>query len=261
MFGNFQSIAPTVHLSDRVADELTTEIRTGKFTVGSKLPSEAALSSQFSVSRTVIREALSRLKSIGLVESRQGSGVFIKAAEFKPLNFDTRLAVSKKAVIQMVEVRRALEAEVAALAAQRRTAADIRSIRQAIVALDDAVSAGNDGVEQDVNFHRAIADAAKNQFLISTLDYLRQFLHGATRVTRANEARRFEFAKQVRDEHEAIAHAIETGDVSLARNAATQHMSNAIARLELAEPIFWIQEGMQLASPLVTGSKIAMEKG
>ena len=63
-----------------------------------------------------------------------------------------------------------------------------------------------------MNYHRAIADAAKNPFLISTLDYLRQFLHGATRVTRANEARRADFARQVRDEHQAIALAIEAGD-------------------------------------------------
>jgi GntR family transcriptional regulator, transcriptional repressor for pyruvate dehydrogenase complex len=252
MLSRFQSVSPTVHLSDQVADALTAEIRTGRFTVGNKLPSEAALASQFSVSRTVVREAVSRLKSIGLVESRQGSGVFIKDAGFLPLHFDARLAVSKQAVIQMVEVRRALEAEVAALAAQRRTATDIKRIRQAIVALDKAVDAGGDGVEQDVSYHRAIADAAKNQFLISTLDYLRQFLHGATRVTRANEARRADFAKQVRDEHQAIAVAIEAGNADLARSAATQHMGNAIKRIEQADPAFWQQEGVQLASSLLS---------
>jgi GntR family transcriptional regulator, transcriptional repressor for pyruvate dehydrogenase complex len=252
MLSRFQSVSPTVHLSDQVADALSTEIRKGRFAVGNKLPSEAALALQFSVSRTVVREAVSRLKSIGLVESRQGSGVFIKDPGFLPLNFDARLAVSKQAVIQMVEVRRALEAEVAALAAKRRTAADIKRIRQSIVALDKAVDAGGDGVEQDVNYHRAIADAAKNQFLISTLDYLRQFLHGATRVTRANEARRADFAKQVRDEHQAIALAIEAADADLARSAATQHMGNAIQRIEQADPAFWQQEGVQLASPLVS---------
>ena len=102
-----------------------------------------------------------------------------------------------------------------------------------------------------MNYHRAIAGAAHNPFLISTLDYLRQFLRGVTRVTRANEARRSDFARQVSDEHEAITRAIEVGDPLLARQAATAHMDNAIDRIGQADPAFWAQEGMQLASALL----------
>lgn len=253
MTARFKSITPGANLSDQVADALAAEIRSGRLAVGVKLPTEAALVEQFGVSRTVVREAISRLKSIGQVQSRQGSGVYVKDAGFSPLHFDARYAVSKQAVVQMVEVRRALEAEVAALAATRRTSADLQRIRQAITALDKAVAAGGDGVEEDVAYHRAIADAAQNPFLISTLDYLRQFLRGATRVTRANEARRADFAAQVRDEHAAIARAIEQADPSAARAAATRHMDNAVARIEQADPAFWQQEGVQLASPLVAG--------
>lgn len=253
MTNRFQSITPGVHLSEQVAEALSVEIRAGRLAVGDKLPTEAVLVEQFSVSRTVVREAVSRLKSLGLVESRQGSGVFVKPVGFAPLNFDASSAVSRQAVIQMVEVRRALEAEVAALAAQRRTAADVKRIRQSIVALEKAVKAGGDGAEEDVNYHRAIADAAQNPFLISTLDYLRQFLRGVTRVTRANEARQADFARQVRDEHEAIAHAIEVGDATKARHAAARHMDNAIKRIEQADPAFWKEAGVQLARPLVSG--------
>jgi len=128
MSHRFQSITPGVHLSEQVAEALSAEIRAGRPAAGDKLPTEAALVEQFAVSRTVVREAVSRLKSLGLVESRQGSGVFVKRAAFAPLNFDTRSAASMQAVIQMVEVRRALEAEVAALAAQRRTAADVTTV-------------------------------------------------------------------------------------------------------------------------------------
>ncbi|WP_397410536.1 FadR/GntR family transcriptional regulator [Polaromonas sp.] len=254
MTQRFQSITPGVHLSEQVAEALSAEIRAGRPAAGEKLPTEAALVEQFAVSRTVVREAVSRLKSLGLVESRQGSGVFVKRAAFAPLNFDTRSAASMQAVIQMVEVRRALEAEVAALAAQRRTAADIKCIRQAMAALDQAVKTGGDGADEDVNYHRAIADAAQNPFLISTLDYLRQFLRGVTRVTRANEARRADFAGQVREEHEAITQAIEAGDPLQARQAAARHMDNAIRRIEQADPAFWQQEGVQLASALVSGA-------
>lgn len=253
MTAQFKSITPGAYLSDQVADVLIAEIRAGRLAVGNKLPTEAALVVQFSVSRTVIREAVSRLKSLGLVDSRQGSGVYVKEAGFSPLNFDAKYADSKQAVIQMVEVRRALEAEVAALAAQRRTQADIKRIRQSIAALDKAVQAGGDGVDEDVQYHRAIAEAARNPFLIGTLEYLGQFLRGATRVTRANEARRADFARQVRDEHAMILRAIEAGDAAAARKAAARHMDNAIKRIEQADPAFWQQAGVQLARPLVSG--------
>ena len=253
MATRFTSIIPGAQLSDQVAQALAVEIRAGRLAVGDKLPTEAALVEQFSVSRTVIREAVSRLKSLGLVDSRQGSGVYVKDAGFSPLNFDAKFAVSKQAVIQMVEVRRALEAEVAALAAQRRSGADVQCIRRAISALEQAVLAGGDGVDEDVQFHRAIAEAARNPFLIGTLEYLGQFLRGATRVTRANEARRADFAAQVQDEHEMIARAIETGDPVAARQAAAQHMNNAIQRIEQADPAFWKQAGVELAQPLVSG--------
>lgn len=255
MATQFKSITPGARLSDQVADAIADEIRSAKMVEGDRLPTEAVLAVQFAVSRTVVREALSRLKSLGLVDSRQGSGVFVKRAEFPPLNFHAGLAVSKQAVIQMVEVRRALEAEVAALAAQRRSSSDIKNIRKAITALDKAVKSGGDGVDEDVNYHRAIADAAQNPFLISTLDYLRQFLHGATRVTRANEARREDFALQVQAEHEAITAAITLGDATLARQAAASHMDNAIKRIEQADPAFWQQEGVELASTLVSGAR------
>ncbi|NTV86236.1 MAG: FadR family transcriptional regulator [Burkholderiaceae bacterium] len=253
MVARFKSITPGAQLSDQVAEVLAAEIRAGRLVVGEKLPTEAALVAQFSVSRTVIREAVSRLKSLGLVDSRQGSGMYVKAAGFSPLNFDAKFAVSKQAVIQMVEVRRALEAEVAALAAMRRTPADVQRIRHSIAALEQAVSAGGDGVDEDVQFHRAIAEAARNPFLIGTLEYLGQFLRGATRVTRANEARRADFAGQVQDEHEMIARAIEAGDPAAARQAASRHMDNAIQRIEQADPAFWQQAGVQLAQPLVRG--------
>jgi GntR family transcriptional repressor for pyruvate dehydrogenase complex len=160
---------------------------------------------------------------------------------------------SREAVIQMVELRRALEAEVAALAAERRTPDDVQRIRDAIDALHAAVEAGGNGADEDVRFHRAIAEAARNPFLIGTLQYLRQFLHGATRVTRANEARRADFAREVAQEHARIVEAIEAGDPLRAREAAKSHMDNAIRRIEQADPAFWQQEGAQLARPLVEG--------
>ncbi len=248
----FTPVTSGARLSDQVAEQLAAEIRRGGLGPGDKLPTEARLVEQFGVSRTVVREAVSRLKSLGLVDSRQGSGVFVQAsASFAPLQFEARHAASQAAVIQMVEVRRALEAEVAALAAQRRSSSDIRRIRAAVKALEAAVQRGGDGVSEDVQFHRAIAEAADNPFLLQTLEYLGQFLHGATQVTRANEARRLDFAQQVHDEHAAIVLAVEAGQPEAARQAAAGHMGNAIARIRSADPAFWVQEGERLAQALV----------
>lgn len=253
MTARFHSVAPTVRLADQVADALAAEVRSGRLSEGDRLPTEAALAEQFGVSRTVVREAVSRLKSLGLLDSRQGSGVYVRPAGVEPLRFEMPHVASREAVIQMVELRRALEAEVAALAAERRTPEDVQRIREAIEALHAAVAAGGNGADEDVRFHRAIAEAARNPFLIGTLQYLRQFLHGATRVTRANEARRADFAREVAQEHAQIVEAIEAGDPLRAREAAKSHMDNAIRRIEQADPAFWQQEGAQLARPLVEG--------
>lgn len=250
----FTPVTPGGRLADQVALQLATEIQSGALKPGDKLPTEAQLVAQCAVSRTVVREAISRLKSLKLVDSRQGSGVYVSAQPpFAPLDFAARHAVSQEAVVQMVEVRRALEAEVAGLAAQRRTPADLQRIHQAVHDLEAAVQAGGDGVMQDVHFHRAIADAAGNPFLLQTLAYLGQFLHGATQVTRANEARHGDFAAQVQAEHHAIVQAVAAGDALAARQAATAHMNNAIQRIRSADPAFWQQEGERLAAPLVSG--------
>jgi GntR family transcriptional repressor for pyruvate dehydrogenase complex len=231
---------------------LTASISDGQFEVGQRLPTEGQLTERFGVSRTVVREALSRLKMLGLIESRQGSGAYVMQ-RLSTLNTQLVLTPdgSIDAVMQMVEVRRALEAESADLAASRRTAQDIRYIKVALLALEQAVAEGGDGVLQDVAFHSAIATAARNPFLLATLAYLNQFLLDATRVTRANEAIRTDFAQQVLFEHDLIVKAIVAGDSAAAREAGAAHMVNAARRIRSAEPAFWQVQGSQLASRLL----------
>ncbi|MEN9890694.1 MAG: hypothetical protein RLY78_989 [Pseudomonadota bacterium] len=252
----FSAIQPGLRLADQVASALEAEIRAGRLGEGERLPTEAVLVQQFGVSRTVVREAVSRLKSQGLVDSRQGSGMYVRRPGLEPLTFDPVTVASKEAVLQIVEVRRALEAEVAELAAQRRSDADMATIRDALHAIDAAVQAGRDGVDEDVRFHRAIAQAAGNPFLIRTLDYLSQFLQGATRVTRANEARHAPFAADVLREHERLVGAIEAGDPAAARAAAAEHMRGAARRIEQADPTFWQHDGGRLARPLISAGPV-----
>lgn len=250
-FGNMPALRVGARLSEQLADALAVSIRDGQLSAGQKLPTEQALVERFGVSRTVVREALSRLKTLGLVESRQGSGAFVKATSRQALE---QLALepdgSVDAVIQMVEVRRALEAESAALAAARRTPQSVKQIKQALQALGRAVATGGDGVQEDVAFHTAIAQASRNPFLLATLAYLNRFLLDATRVTRANEATRTDLEAEVHLEHSAIVMAIEAGDVSAARQAGANHMMNAARRIGQADPTFWAQHGQLLADQL-----------
>ncbi|WP_310625579.1 FCD domain-containing protein [Limnohabitans sp.] len=240
-------------LSEKLAQTLETSIREGKLKTGEKLATENALVAQYGVSRTVVREAFSRLKTLGLIETRQGSGAFVKQL---PLPDAGKLKLipdgSIDAVLKVVEVRRALEAESAALAAERRTPKSLQKIKQAMRALDKAVASGGDGVSEDVAFHAAIAHAANNPFLLDTLSYLNQFLENATRVTRANEATRADLEDAVRDEHLAIVQAIEKGDAKAARLAGTKHMLNAAKRIGNADPVFWTSQGRALANRLRT---------
>ncbi|PYE20576.1 GntR family transcriptional regulator [Paraburkholderia silvatlantica] len=223
---------PNRALSDTVAQQLLAQIDKGTFARGGKLPTEAVLAQEFGVSRTVIREAISRLKNEGVVEPRQGSGVYVSAhGAIRPLRIDYAQAMEGGSVLQILAVRRAIEAEVAAEAAMRRTDADMMAIDAALGKIDEAVAEDRDGVAEDVAFHRAIATVTGNPYFLKTLTFLNQYLEAGTVVTRRNEALREDFSRQVRDEHAAIAAAIRAGDPMAARNAAQTHMYNAARRL------------------------------
>lgn len=223
---------PSRAMSDQVAQQLLKQIEVGSFRDTGKLPTEAVLAQEFGVSRTVIREAISRLKNEGVVEPRQGSGVFISQhAGIRPLRIDYEEAVDAKSLPQLLAVRRAIEAEVSAEAARCRTDTDMDAIDTALRRIDEAVAEGRDGVAEDIAFHRAIAVVTGNPYFLKTLEFLTQYLEAGMRVTRGNEASRDDFSWQVRDEHAAIVAAIRAGDPMAARNAACTHMYNAARRL------------------------------
>lgn len=222
----------TQRLSDRLAAVLAAQVSGGQLQPGQRLPTEQQLALAHGVSRTVVREAVHQLKSQGLLRSRQGSGVYVTdGAAHQPLSFDPTVLESLDAVVQVVEVRRALEGEIAALAAERATRADVTALRRALKAIDAAAAAGRDGVAEDLAFHRAVAAATGNPQFERLLGFLEQYLREAMRVTRGNESRHLVFAEAVRAEHGALVDAIAAGDAVAARRAATRHMQRAALRL------------------------------
>jgi GntR family transcriptional repressor for pyruvate dehydrogenase complex len=228
--GGAQLIAE--RLSDRLAARLKTQIERGAWRPGDRLPTEAQLSTTHGVSRSVVREAVHQLKSQGLLRSRQGSGVFVATVPQRPLAFDPAVLESMDAVLHVVELRRVLEGEMAALAADRATRAQVAGMRRALKAIDTAVRAGRLGVEEDFAFHRAVGEATGNPQFVRLLAFLEQYLLDAMRVTKGNEARREEWMQQVRTEHRAIVDAIAARDPQAARRAAIAHHLGGERRLE-----------------------------
>ena len=244
----FPRIANASGLTDRVTAALIAKIDEGAFPRGTRLPSENVLAQEFGVSRTVLREAISRLKHDGVVEGRQGSGVFVtQQAGVKALKIEIGLVESIESVLQIMELRRAIEAEAAAQAALRRSDAQLAEIESALKRIDEDVAMRRDGVSADLAFHRSIALASGNPFVVRTLGFLSQYLESASRVTRANDARRADFWRQLREEHEAIAIAIRHRDPFAARNAAEAHMFNGARRLSEAMTKAAPLEGPQLS--------------
>ncbi len=222
-------------LSDTVAKQLLAEIDAGRMLPGEKLPTDTRLAEQFGVSRTVIREAVSRLRQDGIVEARQGSGVFVTGqGGQRALCIDAAELSTLDAVLHIVDLRRALETEIAAQAAAQRSKRDMAAIDDALAAIAAAVERGGDGVKEDVAFHRSIAQATGNPYFLATLAFVSQYLEAATRVTRGNEARHADQMRAVLQEHAAIADAIRRQDVEAAREAARIHMVNAAGRLRQA---------------------------
>jgi GntR family transcriptional repressor for pyruvate dehydrogenase complex len=237
-------VSGAVSLVDRVAEMISEEITSGRLSPGDRLPTEVQLVKQLGVSRTVVREAVSRLRNAGLVEPRQGAGVFVLEPRVHPLDLSGEAQRTKASVLQVVEVRRAMEGEAAALAAARAKPADLRRMRAALEAIDADVRAGGDGVDADLAFHQSVVDSTGNPVLAETLRYIGSLMRNGIRVTRANEARRADFTAQVRREHQILLEAVEAGDPEAARAAARQHMEHAAERLQQADDRFWTEAGV-----------------
>jgi GntR family transcriptional repressor for pyruvate dehydrogenase complex len=222
----------TERLSDRLAARLAAQIESGALEPGDRLPTEQQLAEAHGVSRTVVREAMHQLRSRALVVARQGSGVFVAPPPMnQALAFDPAVLESVAAVVHVIEVRRVLEGEIAALAAERATRAQIAELRRALGAIDRAVAEGRDGVAEDLAFHRVIGECTGNPQFRLLLGFLEQYLREGMRITRGNEARRRDFMLAVQHEHRQMLEAIAARDPAAARHHATQHILRGEERL------------------------------
>ena len=224
----------TTTLAQRVVAGLKDKILAGDLPPGHKLPSEAELSDEYRVSRTVVREAVTRLRAEGLVETFQGRGSFVLAMP-QPTSFTVESAAirSHHDVLDMIDFRIGIETEAAALAAARIDAVGGASIRAALDAF--VAAAPEDAVEADFNFHRAVAAASRNRFYLGLLDSLgpMMIMLPRTRLGDSYSLTDTGHVDRVRREHDNIAIAILAGDPAVARAAMRVHLANSRRRLEV----------------------------
>ncbi len=226
-------------LAAQIATTLRTAIVNATWPPGSRLPTENELARHFGVSRPVIREAMTVLKHEGLVQSRQGAGAFVADAGTLRVETASAEVPSEDAVLEILELRRAIEVEAAALAAVRRTPEDLRRIRDARDALNRKIATGADSVEEGFNFHRSIVNAARNAQLVRLLDQIKPLLVGTMRVMRENRPRQKAYTKAVQREHDDVLNAIAKGDAQLARHAALAHFEASESRIRATDASVW----------------------
>jgi DNA-binding FadR family transcriptional regulator len=221
-------------LALELVESLGDRVREGQLKVGDKLPTEAAIMGEFGVSRTVVREAISKLQASGLVETRHGIGTFVRGLgeTAEPFRIDHEQLGTLRDVIALLELRIGMETEAAGLAAQRRTPENLAIMRTALDNFAAAVQAEEDSVTPDFQFHVEIARATQNTHFVGLMNYLGAMIIPRARLTRGDviDDERREYLKRVNGEHESIYDAIVNQDPEGARAAMRTHLANSRER-------------------------------
>ena len=225
-------------LALELVEALGDRIRSGKLAVGDRLPTEARIMDEFSVSRTVVREALSKLQAAGLVETRHGIGTFVLGIDNTPsFRVTPDQYATLQDVIALLELRIGLETEAAALAAVRRTEANLQAIRAALDAVSTAIDEGRDAVAADFQFHLEIARATQNSHFADFMSTLGSGVIPRARLQVVGEPgdEHRQYLRRVNGEHESILDAIRSQDPEAARAAMRTHLANSRERRRRAQ--------------------------
>jgi GntR family transcriptional repressor for pyruvate dehydrogenase complex len=227
-------------LAEMVVDALRKRIGAGEFGPGEKLPTESQLTTTFGVSRTVVREAIAALAADGMVQPRQGAGVFVMAQASSTFSTIAGEGSNKISVaLNVLEVRMGIEIESAGLAAERHSASQIAAIQEAWNEFGRLLAEGNPTGKTDFAFHRAIAAATNNPFYLEVLDALgsRTIPCDVASPWGTESVLTYEYQAGLHEEHRRILSAISARDADGAREAMRDHLSRSQERyrVRLAE--------------------------
>lgn len=220
-------------LTELVIQALSDRIERGDYAPGSKMPTEPELCAEFSVSRTVIREAVASLKLGRRLIARHGVGVFVAEAPGHGNDPDFIDSNTLSNSMYVLELRSGVETECAAYAAQRRSEAHLRALKEVyarmeIVAIDDDAECA----KADFEFHLAVATCSENPHFVSILRTLGQEIIIDLRLKhgKANPKERKTYIRRIQREHGDILDAIENQDVTAARRAMRRHLNESLER-------------------------------
>jgi DNA-binding FadR family transcriptional regulator len=220
-----------------LVEDLSDKIRNQVLRPGDKLPTESEIMAAYSVSRTVVREALSKLQAAELVETHHGVGTFVLQPRAGGVfRLDPGEIAASVDVLAVLELRISLETESAGLAASRRTDEQLLAMREALDEFEHNVTAAGDTVSPDFRFHLAIAKATGNPYFADIMSHLGTTIIPRTRISAIrNSDRGGAYLTRVNREHEEIYAAIARRDPESARAAMRIHLTNSRERLRVAQ--------------------------
>jgi GntR family transcriptional repressor for pyruvate dehydrogenase complex len=218
-----------IALSDYVYHKLFSKIAAGEYSVHQRLPSEHEICQAYNVSRPVVRAALDRLRSDGLVYSRQGSGTFIRVGISQPVvGFGPVGTIGD--IQRCYEFRIGFEGEAAFFAAKRANTEAIAEMKAAMAPLKKAAKRQHYDDQADFLFHYAVAQGSNNQYYVQALSALKDHIAigmkiGGTCLNGSDRA-----IERVIEEHEAVIRAITDRNPNAAREAMRDHITNSQSR-------------------------------
>mgnify|MGYP000147276579 CR=1 FL=1 len=212
---------------EMIAEQIKQQVIEKKLLPGEKLPSTKEFAESFQVGRSTVREALSALKAMGLVESRQGEGSYVRSilpTDVTMPDFDA-LLMSRGTILELIEARKSLEVSNSAIAAEKRTEEDLVCFQQILETMHGNLGNENQGEKADLAFHQLLAKATHNSIMVRLLETISSQMEMAISETRRLQMySNHSVSTQLYQEHKEIFEAIQAKDPILAQEKMKQHL-------------------------------------
>jgi DNA-binding FadR family transcriptional regulator len=219
-------------LAEQVARNLMAFIEAEDLKPGKWLPPETQLAADLGVSRPIIREALKSLEGMGIIEVVSGKGAVVKPLDSQALRlfFQRAMRLESEAIIDLMELRRAVEVQGAALAAQRRTPEDLARLSEIVAEMRRNLHIPDAYVALDVDFHQLIAAMTRNTMIAHLVGAMREAIKETLQESLLRPLTD-EQLERVQVGHEAILSSLTHGDVAEAERAMAAHFDEAVMSL------------------------------
>jgi GntR family transcriptional repressor for pyruvate dehydrogenase complex len=229
----FQKISPR-KISDEIIEQFKSLLSKGELKPGDELPSERDLADSIGVSRPPLREALNVLQAMGFIEIKPRSRIVVKAVTEKFLKDPLTILIEEDTakLVEVLEIRRAMESWAAYKAAERATPSDIEKLRKIIEKEEDNLKNNREDAKTDADFHVAIALATHNTVFSHLVASWNHLLWSTQQVARDKIFRKKGNRTIIADQHRRLFVAIRDGDRDGASRLATSHIDFVTKELE-----------------------------